>query len=169
MPKDLFEGKDNAIIAARLTEKSEIPNVLDNKEVFLYACALRQPPRAVRKPPWRTRSKKLPYYRVDSVVVGKIAAGVGIWGGRKSRGGILGKKGKMEKIWRGIDARFCGSEFPSLVVGRRGAGWTDDVAPRNLQRLSSGQFFVKSLEQTFSFSCEMLSQDTDNLKVRLHC
>jgi hypothetical protein len=77
MPKDLFEGKDNAIIAARLTEKSEI-------------------------------------------VVGKIAAGVGIWGGRKSRGGILGKKGKMEKIWRGINARFCGSEFPSLVVGRRG-------------------------------------------------
>jgi hypothetical protein len=44
-----------------------IPNVLDNKEVFLYACALRQPPRAVRKPPWRTRAKKLPYYRVDSV------------------------------------------------------------------------------------------------------
>jgi hypothetical protein len=46
---------------------SRVPNVLDNKEVFLYACALRQPPRAVRKPPWRTRAKKLPYYRVDSV------------------------------------------------------------------------------------------------------
>jgi hypothetical protein len=52
MPKDLFEGRDNTIIATRLTEKSEI-------------------------------------------VVGKIAAGVGIWGGRKSRGGILGKKGKV--------------------------------------------------------------------------
>jgi hypothetical protein len=41
--------------------------LIDNKEVFLYACALRQPPRAVRKPLWRTRTKKLPYYRVHSV------------------------------------------------------------------------------------------------------
>jgi hypothetical protein len=44
-----------------------IPSLLDDKAIFLYACALHQPPLAVRNPLWRTRMKKSPYYRVDSV------------------------------------------------------------------------------------------------------
>jgi hypothetical protein len=47
----------------------DIPNLLDNKEVFLHACAtvafaLRAVADAVR-----TRTEKLPYYRVHSVSI----------------------------------------------------------------------------------------------------
>jgi hypothetical protein len=42
-----------------------LPSLLDDKAIFLYACTLRQPPRAVRKPLWRTHMKKSPCYRVD--------------------------------------------------------------------------------------------------------
>jgi 3-oxoacyl-[acyl-carrier-protein] synthase III len=50
-----------------------IPNLLDNKEVFLHACAtvafaLRAVADAVR-----TRTEKLPYYRVHSVYERVIA------------------------------------------------------------------------------------------------
>jgi hypothetical protein len=125
--KRLFEGRDNAIIAARLTE-------------------------------------------VCQRVVGKIAAAANFDLGdcRKSRGGILEKK--KEKKRNDLEGYLILRLRNRLVgCGSKEAGWTDDVAPRNLQRLSSGQFFVKSLKQTFAFSCDMLSQDTDNLKVRLHC
>jgi hypothetical protein len=50
-----------------MSDKVAIPNLLDNKEVFLHACAtvafaLRAVADAVR-----TRTEKLPYYRVHSV------------------------------------------------------------------------------------------------------
>jgi hypothetical protein len=52
----------------RLNKVGNIPNLLDNKEVFLHACAtvafaLRAVADAVR-----TRTEKLPYYRVHSVM-----------------------------------------------------------------------------------------------------
>jgi hypothetical protein len=51
-----------------------LPNVLDNKEVFLHACAtvafaLRAVADAVR-----TRTEKLPYYRVHSVLSANLSA-----------------------------------------------------------------------------------------------
>jgi hypothetical protein len=52
-----------------ISDAALIPNLLDNKEVFLHACAtvafaLRAVADAVR-----TRTEKLPYYRVHSVAV----------------------------------------------------------------------------------------------------
>jgi hypothetical protein len=57
-------------------EVVKLPNVLDNKEVFLHACAtvafaLRAVADAVR-----TRTEKLPYYRVHSVLVESWPEGV---------------------------------------------------------------------------------------------
>jgi hypothetical protein len=66
-PAGLTVGLTAGLTAGLTGWKQPLPNVLDNKEVFLHACAtvafaLRAVADAVR-----TRTEKLPYYRVHSV------------------------------------------------------------------------------------------------------
>jgi hypothetical protein len=64
----------NALVFFRRTVAVYLPNLLDNKEVFLHACAtvafaLRAVADAVR-----TRTEKLPYYRVHSVYSSRVCS-----------------------------------------------------------------------------------------------